>query len=135
MPDDIPDAMPMDVKLAALITGGERDFWLPTVDDVSKFDIFRALGGAIARFEREFGDEATVNQLAMCLTVAKLHKKRREIKERVFAARAGINAEADAIAEAGNCEVAKRCRAQSTPDYPERAHDDAWLRRYCGYGL
>jgi hypothetical protein len=135
MADDIHDAMPLDVKLAALITGGAEDFWLPQPDSDGQFVVVHDLGRAIAAFERAFGDEATVNQLAMCLTVAKLHKKRREIKARILKARDAINVEADAIAEAGNHVVADKCRAQPTPDYPERAADDAWLRRYCGYGV
>jgi hypothetical protein len=117
MADDVHESMPLDVKLAALITGGAEDFWLPQPDSDGQLVVVHDLGRAIAAFERAFGDEATVNQMAMCLTVAKLHKKRREIKARVAAAREGLDVD------------------QPTPDYPERATDDAWMRRYCGYGV
>ena len=119
------------------MTVDERKLVAETVIDQSagRVPSIIHVGAISVRVNGTLGDEATVNQLAMCLTVAKLHKKRREIKERVFAARAEINAEADQFAADGAHEMALAVRARPTPAYPGRAHDDAWLRRYCGYGL
>lgn len=86
------------------------------------------LTAALARYWRAFGVEVTGSRLNSFLLVLRDLAKRMRITRRRLDARDDINARARAAWERGDTDAMRAIEAEPTPDYPQRAADEAWLR-------
>lgn len=83
---------------------------------------------ALASYWRAYGVAVTGARLNSLILVLRDMAKRERIMGRILAAREDINARARACYERGDRAGASAIEAEPTPDYPQRAADEAWLR-------
>jgi len=93
------------------------------------------LNTAISRSVRADGYTVTAQRLKAQLATLRFRAKLDRILTRILQAREKINLRAIERFEVHDDEAAEIVMDQATPDYPERAADDAWLRANCGYGI
>lgn len=128
MSDGTHTGKPDHVSLSELITGkGAEVFWLPEARSTEQRDARAALVLALHGFERAFGVEATVRQMALFIATGKVVAEKNAAIERALSARADINYEAAMARRAGNVELALEIEARPTPNYPEKAQDEKVL--------
>lgn len=122
------DGKPDNITLSEVITGKGADiFWIPQCRSDEQYEAKAALSIALHGFERVFGLDATVQQIALWSATAQMIARKNAAQERILAARADINSEADRLDRQGMHLEARNMRARPTPDYPEKASDEAEL--------
>lgn len=123
---------PDDITLTEIITGQGADiFWLPECRTPEQREAKATLTLALHRFERAFGLDSTVQQLALFIATTKTIARKNAALRRAKAARADINTEAAAARRRGDEEQAKAIENMPTPHYPEKPSDEEEL----GYDL
>lgn len=132
MSDGTHSGKPDDITLSEIITGkGAEVFWLPQCRTSEQHEARANLSLALVRFERVFGLDSTMTQLALWIATTKTIARKNAALRRAKAARSDINLEAAAARRRGDEAGAVEIESRPTPDYPEKASDEQEL----GYGL
>jgi hypothetical protein len=117
-------AIPMDIRLEELISGDGSDlFWIPKPVTDEQFAASGALSQAVRAYEKAFGTESTLRQLALLLETTRTISVKNAAMRRIREARADINAEAARARAEGDEVNARRLEGLPTPEYPELADD------------
>ena len=117
-------AIPVEIRLEELISGeGSEIFWIPKPTTDEQFAASGALSQAVRAYEKAFGTESTLRQLALLLETTQTISVKNAAMRRIREARADINAEAAALRQVGEEAAARDLEALPTPEYPELADD------------